>query len=133
MLRSRPGVQTERPVPGEVAVRELCRVLRPGGVAAITVFGVDFNSLKVYWETLRQQKVEFGWASAMRFSVEHSYNTARILYYVRKIRQQEASGAYTFYTPDSITALLERGGFEVDSVEPIFADECLMAVARRPA
>lgn len=116
-----------------VAVREIARVLKPGGVAAITVFGVGFNSLEVYWQTLRRQKQQFGWLSAVRFTVVHSYNTARILYYVRKIRKKEASGDYTFYTPESLTALLEGGGLVVESVEPIFADECLMAVARRPA
>lgn len=126
-------IYTLEPAGQRNAVSELCRVLRPGGTAAITVFGDGFKALKVYAETLRTHRRCHGLPSAVALGVRYSINTARILYYVARIKRRERTGSYTFYTPAELTRLLEGGGFEVELVEPIFADQCLVALARKPA
>lgn len=125
-------IYTLQPEAQRNAVAELARVLKPGGSAAITVFGEKFKALKVYFETIRRQRVEHGFLNAVAFAIKHSVNTARILYYVGRIRRSQKSGDYTFYTERMLTDLLVEGGFEVELVEPIFARQCLIALARKP-
>lgn len=115
------------------AVAELYRLLKPGGKAAITVFGLGFKALKVYATAIREQYRASGLASTVGMGVRYSVNTARILYYVKRIKGREKSGAYTFYTRDQLAELLRGAGFRVDRVEPVFADQCLIALASKPA
>jgi ubiquinone/menaquinone biosynthesis C-methylase UbiE len=114
------------------AVRELYRVLTPGGTAAVTVFGEGFRALAVYFETLRRERQARGLLGAVGRGLRYSFHTARILTYVARIKRQQRHGAYTFYTPQSFRDLLTAGGFEVELVEPIFARQCLIAKAVRP-
>ena len=126
-------IYTLAPADQDNAVGELFRVLKPGGLAAITVFGVGFRSLKVYAETLRLQYRATGLLATIRIALKYTVNTARILYYVQRIKRQRETGDYTFYTRETFTALLEKGGFHVERIEPTFAAQCLLALVRKPA
>jgi ubiquinone/menaquinone biosynthesis C-methylase UbiE len=115
------------------AVSELFRVLKPGGIASITVFGENFNSLKVYVDALREHRKTASLVNTFLFGCRYSINSARILYYVRKIRRRQTTGDYTFFTPEHVTRLLTGGGFQVELVEPTLSGQCLIALARKPA
>lgn len=114
------------------AVKELFRVLKPGGTASITVFGLNFNSFKIYVDVLRQHRKTASLINTFLFGCRYSINSARILYYVRKIKRRQATGDYTFFTPDHFTQLLAGGGFQVELVEPTLSGQCLIALARKP-
>lgn len=126
-------IYTLEPADQDNAVSELFRVLKPGGLAAITVFGVGFRSLKVYAESLRLQYRATGLFATIGTALKSTVNTARILYYVQRIKRQRESGTYTFYTRESFTALLEKGGFDVERIEPTLAAQCMLALVRKPA
>jgi hypothetical protein len=51
---------------------------------------------------------------------------------VGRIKRSEQGGAYTFYTEEQFRGLLERAGFVVERLEPIFAGQNWIALARRP-
>lgn len=115
----------------EFAVRELCRVLKPGGHIVITAFAVGFSPIKVYRETLREQRKQANLGAALFFALRYSFNTARILYYVARIKRREKSGEYNFFSRDEMVRMLEAAGFEISRVESTFAEQCLTAVATK--
>jgi ubiquinone/menaquinone biosynthesis C-methylase UbiE len=114
------------------AAREFFRVLKPGGLAVVTVFATGFRSLAVYAATIREQYRATNLWGAMRITVKYSINTARILYYVRRIRKTEKSGAYNFFNEESLRTTFAAAGFAVEQVERVFAGQCLNLVARKP-
>lgn len=117
----------------EFVVREFFRVIKPGGLVALTAFAEDFNPNRVYLETLRQRRQTSGLLDSIFFTLRHSVNTARILYYVWRIRRRERSGEYNFLSTEELTRMLEEAGFQVFHTERIFASQCITAAARKPA
>jgi ubiquinone/menaquinone biosynthesis C-methylase UbiE len=114
------------------AAREFFRVLKPGGRAAVTVFASGFRSLAVYAETIREQRRATNLWTAIRFTLKYSINTARILYYVRRIKKTEQSGAYNFLDEEQLRTVFATAGFEVERVERVFAGQCLNLLGRKP-
>jgi ubiquinone/menaquinone biosynthesis C-methylase UbiE len=122
----------DRPA-GERVVREFFRVLKPGGLASVTVFAKGFQSRKVFLETMRVRWQAGGAVGAVGFALRHSLVTARILYYVHQIKRRERSGDYTFYGSDDLRGLLTQAGLEVVSIESAFAGQSWTALGRKPA
>jgi ubiquinone/menaquinone biosynthesis C-methylase UbiE len=115
----------------ELTFRELFRVLKPGGLFAVTVFATGFNSMKVYRETLRERRKESSFKDTMIFGIRYSLSTLRILYYVWRIKKREASGEYYFFNAEELRRTLEETGFEVLDLQPVFASQCITALARK--
>jgi ubiquinone/menaquinone biosynthesis C-methylase UbiE len=113
-------------------VREFFRVVRPGGLVALTAFAEGFNPFTVYRATLGERSRSAGTLEALRFGLTHSLNTARIMYYVFRIKRREQTGEYNFLTREGLRAMLERAGFEVVLEERTFAGQCVNALARKP-
>jgi ubiquinone/menaquinone biosynthesis C-methylase UbiE len=116
----------------EFAVSEFFRVVRPRGTVALTAFAEGFNPFAVYRETLLERRRAAGLWDALRFGLTHSFNTARIMYYVFRIKRREQSGEYNFLTRDGLERMLRHAGFEVILQEQTFAGQCVTAVARKP-
>src|SRR5436190_9211969 len=87
------------------ALSELTRVLQPGGRLVVTAFAEGFNALKVYAATLREEYAARGLAATALFGSRYSWNTARILYYVRRIQRQHQRGAADYVTEASLRDL----------------------------
>jgi len=115
------------------AAREFFRLLQPGGRLVVTVFASGFRSLAVYFETVRAQRRATNLLTAIRFTLKYSINTARILYYVRRIKKTEKSGAYNFFDEKELRDTFAAAGFEIELVERVFAGQCLNLAARKPA
>lgn len=115
------------------AAREFFRILKPGGRAVVTVFATGFRSLAVYAETVREQRRATNLWTAIRFALKYSFNTARILYYVRRIKKTEQSGAYNFFDEESLRATFAEAGFEIERIERVFVGQCLNVVGRKTA
>jgi len=116
----------------EFAIREFFRVLKPGGALAVTAFRTGFNSMKVYVAALKERRKTSGLADTALFAARYSISTARILYYVWRIKKREKSGDYNFLTRDELTGMLSKAGLELLKFEMVFADQCISALARKP-
>lgn len=114
------------------AAREFFRVLKPGGRAVMTVFATGFKPLVVYAATVREQRRATNLWTAILFTLKYSVNTARILYYVRRIKKTEQTGAYNFFDEEQLRTMFAAAGFEVELVERVFAGQCLNLVGRKP-
>jgi ubiquinone/menaquinone biosynthesis C-methylase UbiE len=115
------------------AVRELARVIVPGGLVGLTVFAKGFNSITVYRDALSQHRKTHSLPKTVLFALRHLFNTARILYYVREINQHEKRGDYTYYDKDDLVRLLRNAGLEVVEIAPVFSSQSFLAVGRKPA
>lgn len=115
------------------ALTELRRVLRPGGTLAISVFAAGFNTWRVYAETLRDRRRTDGVLQTIGTGGRYLFNTARIFYYVWRIKRAEQSGDYRFATSDELREMLTTAGLQVKSVEPTMAGQCWTALATKPA
>jgi ubiquinone/menaquinone biosynthesis C-methylase UbiE len=115
------------------AMTEFRRVVKPGGRVVVTVFGVGFNSLKVYSETLRRQHAQHGLLATANLGVRYLVATLRILYYVRQIRRHERSGMHKFLSGDDLRKQMTGAGLHVRSLERNFAGQCWIGVGEKPA
>ena len=111
------------------ALGELVRVLRPGGRMVVTAFAQGFRALSVYAETLRVQRREAGLASAIAFGTRYSWNTARILWYVRRIQREQQRGTYAYVDEASFDGLLRSAGVTPVRMERTLAGQCITALA----
>lgn len=114
------------------ALRELHRVLEPGGRAVITVFHRDFSKKNLLLATLQEERRQHGLMGLAGYVVRNAVATVRILYYISRLQSKRAAGQHTFFTEAELRELLEHAGFVVESIEPTLASQCLLAVARKP-
>jgi ubiquinone/menaquinone biosynthesis C-methylase UbiE len=121
----RPGDQAN-------AAKELLRVLKPGGMAVITVFYAHFSGLGVVLGTLEAERKVTGLWGAAQVLWENLGNLKRVRPYLTELRRRRDSGNYTYFTQEQFRALLEGAGFSVESIELTLASQCLLAVARKP-
>jgi ubiquinone/menaquinone biosynthesis C-methylase UbiE len=115
------------------ALSELFRVLRPGGLLAVSVFNEGFNPLRIYTETLRELMATQGLAVAVRIAIRCLIDTILILYYQWRIKMGERAGRHQYFTAATLRSTLESVGFTVQSLDLVYADQCLMACAAKPA
>lgn len=111
---------------------ELQRVLKPGGLAAITVFARGFNPFELYVETFRARRRVSSLRETMAASFRHSVDTVRILYYLWRIKRSEQSGAIHFFSREELSDLVERGGFVLLELQSVIASQGFTAVCRKP-
>jgi ubiquinone/menaquinone biosynthesis C-methylase UbiE len=117
----------------EIAVRELFRVLKPGGRIVVTAFAVGFSPIKVFRATVREQRQSNSLLKTTLFVLRYSFNTMRIMYYVSRIKRREKSGEYNFFSANDLLQVLEQAGFADIKIERVFADQCVTALAVKPS
>jgi ubiquinone/menaquinone biosynthesis C-methylase UbiE len=114
------------------ALGELHRVLERGGRGVVTVFHRDFSKKQLLLATLAEERRRAGLVGLAAYVARNAVATARILYYISRLQAQRQAGQYTFFTQEELGELLRRAGFEVESIEPTLASQCLLALVRKP-
>lgn len=114
------------------AISELARVLKPGGRLVVTAFADGFSAIKVYAESLREERQATSFGATVAFGLRYSWNTSRILYYVWRIQRQHRRGAYAYVNEQSLRDLLSGAGLAPLSVERTLANQCVTALAVKP-
>jgi ubiquinone/menaquinone biosynthesis C-methylase UbiE len=117
----------------QFALKELLRVLRPGGRLALSVFNDGFNPLRIYWETLRELVNRDGLLKGVQLAVKCLIDTILILYYQWRIKMGERAGIHRYFTMDTLRTTLETVGFTDIRIEKVYADQCLMAHVAKAA
>jgi ubiquinone/menaquinone biosynthesis C-methylase UbiE len=115
----------------QFALKELLRVLRPGGQLALSVFNAGFNPLRIYWETLRELVRNEGFFKGVQIAVRCLIDTILILYYQWRIKMGERAGIHRYFTTDTLRRTLESVGFSAIAIETVYAGQCLMASAAK--
>jgi len=114
------------------ALRELHRVLKPGGQAVVTVFHRDFSKKELLLSTLAEERRRAGLTGLATYLARNGVAALRILYYISRLQAQRTAGQYTFFTEEELGDLLGQAGFEVDGIERTLASQCLLAAAHKP-
>jgi ubiquinone/menaquinone biosynthesis C-methylase UbiE len=116
----------------DLAMMELHRVLKPGGLMALTVFATGFSRIKIYLESFRARWRGSDFGEAVLASLRFSLDTIRIVYYVGRIKRRDRSGEIHFFSRDELEELVERAGFELIALDPVLAGQAFTAVMRKP-
>jgi ubiquinone/menaquinone biosynthesis C-methylase UbiE len=111
------------------ALGEMARVLRPGGRLIVTAFAHGFSATRVYLETLAAERRASGLVTATTLGLRYSFNTARILFYVRQIQRLHRRGSYAYVDESSLRTLLSNRGLEPRVVERTLAGQCVTSLA----
>ncbi|WP_049973758.1 class I SAM-dependent methyltransferase [Azospirillum sp. B4] len=105
-----------------LAVAELRRVVRPGGRVVVTVFGVGFRSLAVYWQTLRRNSQELGLVNTILRGLRLTLTTLRIFYYVSRISRTH--DRHKYMTEGEVRGLFADAGLTHLTIHRVFAGQC---------
>jgi ubiquinone/menaquinone biosynthesis C-methylase UbiE len=116
----------------QFALGEMFRVLRPGGLLAVSVFAMQFNPIRVYLETIRELFRTEGPVQAASRTMRSLVDTLRIFYYQLRIKMGERAGRHRYFDAHGLRGMLESAGFSVQSVEVIYAEQVLIALAEKP-
>lgn len=115
------------------ACRELFRLLKPGARATITVFRDGFSSGRVFVTSLKKEYQVGGAKQFAKALAEYGVGAAKMYGCARDLMRGEKDGRYTFFTREQLRDVVERAGFEIEEIRLVFADQCLMAVVRKPS
>jgi len=117
----------------EFAVRQFYRVVKPGGRVTLTVFVKGFNRRAVLFGTFRGLYQNGGVIGLLRFLFTNMMVTARVMSYVKELKNLEETGEHVFYSREEFEALATQAGFVVKGMEKTFADQSLTVLLEKPA
>lgn len=108
-------------------MKELFRVLRPGGKIVITNIHHGFSPLKIYFEHIKKEKKKKGLAFVVRNIAMLASPTIKMFYFNRKIKKEHHEGDFSFFAPDEQRELLERAGFKnISKTKSVYADQGIL-------
>jgi ubiquinone/menaquinone biosynthesis C-methylase UbiE len=112
-----------------LAMSEFHRVVKPGGRVVVTVFAEGFNTMSVYWETLRRHREQHGILETIGRGIRLFFTTLRIFYYVSQIPRNHSKRK--FITEPELRAFMTGAGLKVRSIERTFAGQCWVGAAEK--
>ncbi len=92
-------------------LRELYRVLKPGGIIVVSNITVGFSPLKIYIAHVKEGVRRNGWLQAFLRLLKFIAPTIRIFYYNYLIKKEHEGGAYNFFETGEQSHLLQSAGF----------------------
>jgi ubiquinone/menaquinone biosynthesis C-methylase UbiE len=113
-------------------LRELRRVLKPGGIIAISNLNEGFKAYKIYLSHIRADIRHNGLFSALYKCVKLIYPTILIFYYNYLIKKEHRSGNYGFMKQDEQVSLLSEAGFvSISETETAYAGQAVINSAKK--
>lgn len=93
-------------------IREIYRILKPGGIFVVSNVKKNFSPLKIYFAHICKSINTNGFLKTLVMVVKMVIPTIKIFYYNIKIKKSGAENYYNFLDADSQIALLKSCGFK---------------------
>lgn len=113
-------------------IRELFRILKPGGVIVISNIAVGFRPISIYLNHVKQSCKQHGYVKTLFQVISLLVPTIRIFYYNRLISEANENGAYEFLTEEKQRTLLSSAGFIWKYDKRLYANNAVVTVATKP-
>ncbi|XKT75006.1 MAG: class I SAM-dependent methyltransferase [Patescibacteria group bacterium UBA2103] len=96
----------------ESVAKEFYRVLKPGGVVAVSNISPGFSPMKIYNAHLKEEMDKSGFFGTCAKILKFVIPTLQIFWFNARIKMENKDGAYAFLDEDSQEAFLKSGGFK---------------------
>lgn len=130
-IASNNVLYTLSPVIRPAVARELCRVLKPGGLIVISNLAAGFKPRTIYMHHVQAYYSQHGIWKTARHIASLLIPTIKIFYYNYLISREHSAGSYGFFKEGEQRALLTDAGFSPIRSEKQYAGQAVLDVARK--
>jgi len=115
----------------KTALFEFYRVLKPGGIIALTVPKIRYSPYKIYIETLRIGVKKLGKLNAYIKALKMMVPTLKILFYNYLLNLKAKKGKFHYFKREELRAEFKTAGFINISIFNVYAGETLLVEAKK--